>query len=350
MVVPVQADIALDLLRWSATQMPLSQHQCAHLLERGTPALDWLQSRNIDSLFYFATGASHVSQNMYDRVFEVQYRALLDLIPHFQRRGCKALVFKGVEHLAARYNKRSIGWLCDIDILVPRPDLETVKSVLYQHGYCQSYFDRLRGTLVSRDVQDIATIESQHYELAPFCRLVEIEVDDAEREFVATTSEHSVHAVGSRVVVQVDIDVHFQLASDYDSPILWSRAVPSSVGVGETLCDADHLWFTLSRLYTEVALHGKRSLRDFAYVAPLLSQSNIDWTIILDANREIDLTPGLWYYLSFLNYLTGKVPDDVLAELHPLRHQRITDPGWQLGRLFDLVEDSFFDHPHYHAS
>jgi hypothetical protein len=100
------------------------------------------------------------------------------------------------------------------------------------------------------------------------------------------------------------------------------------------------VWITLTRYYNEVALLGKRYLRDFAYIIPILKNEAIDWDVVLSANRSYELHAPLFYYLNFLRSLGACVPEAVLAETSPLRSERLRDFGWQLGKLFDVLEPS----------
>src|ERR1700761_164256 len=340
---PTRASVAVYLLRWCATQERLSKKQRTDLIRRGKPYLPWLKTRKIDSLFYLATESPSSAQSAYDKIFLVQHNALLELLGEFESSDCRVIVFKGAEHIAARYGKRALGCLCDIDILVMRPMLEAAKAILYRLGYRQAYFDMANATLADLDVRDIAQIESEHYQLAPFAKLVDIQLDEQEWALLPATPGSAVRRVGDQLKVQLEVDLHFQISSDHMPQALWDRAVPSTMGIGETFSDTDHLWFTLSRHYSEVALHGKYSLREFAYVLPVLYQSPIDWEVVLTANNEMGLSPGLYYYLSFFDYVYQSVPASVLSELHPLKCTRMCDFGWQLGRMFDIVDA--FDFP-----
>jgi hypothetical protein len=111
------------------------------------------------------------------------------------------------------------------------------------------------------------------------------------------------------------------------------------LGQGLSFSDSNQLWLLTSRYYTEVAVHGKSSLRDFAYILPLIACGDLDWDVVLSTARKYGLRSSLYYYLYFMSFLTeGAVPKSVLAELSPDRGNRRHDWGWQLGKLFDLVE------------
>jgi hypothetical protein len=335
---PSKARIATDLLRWAVARQNLSSKQRLEMFERGKAFLPWLDSRKIDSLLYLAAGVQSQEQSIYNKVFALQLKCLKDILIEFENRQCRVIVFKGAEHLAARYASEALGWVSDADILVPRNLLESAKAILYSLGYRQSYFDGTVSRLVNFDVRDISQIEAHHYQLAGFCKLIPIQLDEAEHPLILKNPRNPVRFVDDEFMVHIEIDLHFQVSADYSGVSLWDRAESSSLGVGETLSSIDHLWFTLSRLYSEVALHGKCSLRDFAYVLPLLTQP-LDWDVLLAMNRELNLSPGLYYYLRFAEYLSGRIPKEVLIELHPTRFDRVCDLGWQLGRLLDIVEE-----------
>ena len=218
-----------------------------------------------------------------------------------------------------------------------------MQRILYGLGYRPAVYRRGEG-LVDRDIAGIAAIESGHYQLPSFARVSELEVDADTVQLARELGEKDDGPMlreGERLVVVTECDVHHRVASDVESAPLFERAIPSAFGVGSTLGPADHVWFTLSRLYVEVALHGKTSLRDFAYLLPLVAEGDVDWSVVLGAASEMELRPHLYYFLAFMSDLhPGLVPPDVLAELEPTCGARVHDWGWQLGKLFSIVEPS----------
>lgn len=91
--------------------------------------------------------------------------------------------------------------------------------------------------------------------------------------------------------------------------------------------------------YTEVALHGRRSLRDFAYMAPWIASGTIDWEVAISATHQYELRPALYNYLWLLDELSGhSIHTEASDELVPLKGSRQRDWGRQLDSLFDTVD------------
>jgi hypothetical protein len=333
-----RAEVALELLRWCAERRPLTEERRQALLA-AAHALPWLAGLEIDSLWYLALGRDGPDQQAYDRAWECQLAAMLPVVRDLEGAGVQTLVLKSAELVPSAYGPRALGFLVDADLLVPRGGLGEARRVLYAHGFRQAFFDSGTGRLVDRDVRDIAQIEGAHYELAPFCRTEELALAPAAADFVRRRSDHPVYVTGGRPVIVLEIDVHHAIASDVEPEPLLERAVPSCHGVGSTLSPADHLWFLLTRHYNEVALHGKTSLRTFAYALPLVASGAVDWVVVSRIAAELSLGPTLYYYLAFLDRLApGHVPRSLLDELHPCRNPRIRDWGWQLAKLFETTD------------
>jgi hypothetical protein len=208
-------------------------------------------------------------------------------------------------------------------------------------GYGQSYYDSESKSLVVANTIDITRAEEFHYELYPFRRLEPILLDELERSWLLKLGHGPVridHA--GRAFIIIEVDIHHGVAVDIDSALLWSRAVDSMIGEALTFSDCDHLWLITARYYHEVALHGKRSLRDFAYIAALLKTENIDWDQLLITASELEIRPALFYYLSFAEKLLESpvLPPEALSSLDPRAGSRLRDWGWQLAVLFDEIE------------
>lgn len=331
-------EFELDLLKRCFRGFKTSKAEAARLAEEGTKYLAALKRHKIDSLLYVGCLLDSPIQRVYDKVWMRQREALLHLLNQLLDKGISPIIFKGAEFLAASYHPHALGLNNDVDILVERPELGTVKKVLHSMDYSQSLFDPNVGELVDRDLQDIAEFERAGYELIPFNRKEEIELEADELAFAQTWQSHPLWVVDDRCFVITTFDPHYGVSYDVPGDEFFSRAVPSAVGAGRAMSLADQLWFTTSRYYNEVALNGKDSLRDFAYIASLIPNDQIDWDVILGAADRYDLRPSLYYYFAFLNRLGGAIPDEALEELSPGKGSRDRDWGWQLSKLFDLID------------
>lgn len=311
----------------------------------GDGAIEWLAARQIDSLSYLARGdADHPVQRVYDKVWHAQREGTQAVVSALAAAGIDPLVFKGAEILHRSFEPHSINLMADIDLLIDRAALSRCKPILYALGYRQAYYDAKAEALIDRDFADVAAMEGTHYELAPFSRLVPLALDAEELAVARRINRHPLWVTADGDCrVAVELDLHHGIATDLESAPFFARAVPSSFAGARTFCAADHLWFLAARLYNEVAIHAKESLRDFAYLAILLREPGLDWRIVLDAAQEHSISTPLFYYLSFLDFLCpGRIPADVLPQLDPLVNPRQRDWGWQLERLFGVVPISPF--------
>jgi len=305
--------------------------------------LSLLRERGIDSLWVLARGIDDPAQRIYERVWQEQRRLLAEFHAAMQAEGIACLALKGMP-LVQRWHGRALGCMSDVDLLVRRDDVLRTIPVLHALGLRPRIHDAESGRMKYRDVAEKAAVEAQHYELVGYNRCVALELSPAELDVLPQLLRHSLRIVDGQPSAIVELDIHHGLASDLDSAEFFERAVTSADGIG-TLCDADHLWFGLSRLYAEVALHGKDSLRDFAYLGPLVTRGDVDWSVVLDAAQRLELRPALFYFLKFLDFLAGRgaVPGPVFDELDPRKGVRFRDWGWQLGRLLGQVDPDPFE-------
>ena len=330
--------VALELLYWSTKGLQVPAPYAPQLWERAEPHIPELRARSVDSLLYLGCNQRVPSQRVYDKVWDKQREVLLDVLSTLERYGIQPLIFKGAEFCAGYYKNRSLGFLSDIDLLVDRKLLGAVKRLLFLQGLSQAVYNPALQALADRDIPEVARLEASQYELSPLVCLQEIELDGEELSFAREYNRHPIWVADDRCHVVVEINVYYQLAADVENGDILNRAIPSSLGRGLTMSREDHLWFLTSRYYNEVALHGKRSLRDFAYLAALLDDDKFDWRIITGQAKKYDLEAPLYYFLSFLSRLSGKmIPREVLSELLPTRNRQ-SDWGWQLSKLFGGIE------------
>jgi Uncharacterised nucleotidyltransferase len=302
--------------------------------------LNWLASKRIDSLAYFAGSNNAPMQQLYDGVATIQFSALDTLLEQLQELQIPVILFKGGEISARWFNRRGLGFYNDLDLLVPSASLARIKRHLIRSGYFQGVYDPIHHTLVDRDLGVVARIESTHYELAPFNKLQPMHGSPVALSLAAAWKQHPLWVEEGRCRVVVEFDIHNQVALDISSPPLFQRAVPSAVSGALTLSPADHLWFTLSRYYNEVGLHGKSSLRDLVFAAMILRSDNLDWEVVLRNVCDLDIRPSVYYWLRFLaDLIPTSVPNEVLSALDPRNGSRSRDWGWQFGKLFDSLEE-----------
>jgi hypothetical protein len=327
------ARVAFELLRWSANRAP---GWSGEEVTEETSA--FLRSRGIDSLHHLASGVANERQEVYDLVWRHQLTALREVLSGLVEAGVRVLNFKGSELVPRHFRERGLGLMGDADLLVPRDQLEPAKAVLYGLGFRHAFFDPASRRVVDRDVKEIGQIELEHYELPPFVRPLRLEETPAVLE-LAADREGPLRLGADGPLALLEVDVHYSVASDADPEPFFARAVPGSLGVGETFSPADHVWFNLSRYYNEVGLHDKRSLRPLAYTLPEVASGRVDWAVVEAAACDLSLGPTLHYFLVLCDRLApGHVPEATLAAVKRSTPSRARDWGWLLGKLFDFEE------------
>lgn len=306
----------------------------------GHDQLEALRTRRIDSLAYLTGRPDAAWQRLYDKVWETQSQALFEVSTALSEEGVEPLLFKGAELVPRFFRGHAIGLMRDLDFLVARDQLARAKRTLFTLGFRQARFDPETGELTEHDPIEVAEVESNHYELVAFVQpRTRPDLDADEKQLAAQVAAPPLWVHDGRVTVVVEIDLHHQVAVDIPSKGFFSRSIPSAHGFGLAMSDTDHLWVIASRYYVEVAQHGKRKLRDLAYLAPLLARCEIDWDLVLTVCEEYKLHSSLYYHLAFLDALLGGVvPEAYLAKLEPRGDRRLRDWGWQLAPLFDFID------------
>ncbi len=330
---------ARELLGWSADRTPLSGDARARLRREAAEHLDILRSKQIDSLYYLAVDPDHPIQRVYDKTWRAQREAATQLVQALARADVRPVLFKGVELLNSAFDGRGLGFLNDVDVLVERRALERVNQILYAGGY--RHANVRDGRLVDLDIDETECKRGMmHYELAPFAKLAPLELDAEERAAAREIEAWPLVGGEQGFSVVLEIDVHFSVALDVAPDGLFERVVPSAIAGAYSLEAADHLWLVTCRHYNEVAVHGKRTLRDLVYIATLLARGGIRWNLVLEAAAKYEIRPALYYVWSYLAAVAGRTlaPHGVLAACDPRMGSRSRDWGWQLPKLFDEID------------
>lgn len=305
-------------------------------------AWDRLRAMKIDGLFRAADPRSGLLQSAYARIEAMQQASAAEAVQALLARDVTPLAFKGIDLTPRYFADGSPSAMNDIDLLVKRDEIGRARTALLGLGFRQAYFDETRGALVDADIADIADVERMHYELYPFRRILPIDFEPAvAAELRASPAKQPLVFDDEGGAWLVDeIDLHHSVALDVDPQPLFARARRSVVPGALALDAADHLWLITSRCYNEVALHGKRSLRDFAYIVGILRHESVDWSRVLAVASEYEMRPALYYYLRFADSLfSNRVVDpEVWSRLDPRQGSRARDWGWQLACLFDTLD------------
>jgi Uncharacterised nucleotidyltransferase len=332
------ARLVFELLRWCAYRPQPGPAECQQFLE-GFEQLQFLRSREIDSLLYLASGTPTVAQRVYDAVLQRQIENLQCVVSKLEKAGMPVVIFKSGELLPAAFAPHAVGMSADVDILVPRTAIPEARRILFGMGFQQAEVRTDTGQLVDYDIAILAKVDLTHYEVGAFRSLAELNFSEEEMEFVKQLEGQPVFVLNNKATMVLEIDLHHGISKEINSEPLFARNVPSCHGVGRTFSPADHVWFNLTRLYTEVGQHGKQSFRPIAYTLPIITSGKVDWDVVSRMAVELSLGASLYYYLQLADWLApNHVPSEVLYSLHPARSNRLRDWGWQLSRLMGTVD------------
>src|ERR1051325_8906792 len=218
-----ETEVSVSLLRWAALRHSLGAREAGDLLRIATPSIPQLRARRIDSLLYLATGNDSAAQRVYDKVWALQRKAASALLQAASDAGVFTVVMKGSEVVNRYFGGRGVSFLNDIDLLVARDDIQAIKRVLYANGYAQHLFDSERQALLPRDIREIADIEVNHHELAPFNRLEPVELTADEAAFVREWAWHPIWPIGDRFFAVIEFDVHYAVAYDVEGDEFFPR-------------------------------------------------------------------------------------------------------------------------------
>lgn len=331
---PTWQAVALELLRRRAGAEP--RMTAAQLRDAGDRHVSALVRKRIDSLYFVACEVNHPRQRLYQALWDVQVREARRIIAAICELGVEPVVIKGVE-VGARYDRHAaVGERADIDLLVGCDELWKVKNVLYGHGYMQGHYQRETRTWVPVEHLQQLRHETAGYELWPFRRAFAVtELDDA---VVDEARRNANFCVEDDVVLAfVKFDVHHNVLFDFDVLPLFERSIPGGLGVGRALCPADHLWFSIVRYYFEVATGRKRALRGLAWIAPMVRDPDVDWSLLVRTAIDHRATAPCWYWLTLFRQLGARtIPDTVLHELAAHHGDSHRNWGWQFERLLEL--------------
>jgi hypothetical protein len=301
-----------------------------------------LRAMKIDGLLWAVDKRAAALQRGYVRIEAMQQASAAQAVQALLAHEVTPLAFKGVDLTPRYFADGSPSAMNDVDLLVRRDEIGRARTALLGLGFRQAYFDETRGALVDADIADIAEVERVHYELYPFRRILPIDFESGIAAELRTSPAKQPLLFdddGGAWFID-EIDLHHSVALDVDPQPLFARARASVVPGALALDAADQLWLITSRCYNEVALHGKRSLRDFAYMLGMLRHESIDWDRVLAVACEYEMRPALYYYLRFADSLFSNpvVDPAIWSRLDPRQGSRARDWGWQLACLFETLD------------
>lgn len=216
-----------------------------------------------------------------------------------------ALVIKGLDILSRVDARSSERVLVDADILVPAALVGAAGAVLRARGYVQGKIDPCSYTISDWGVDELKAMESRHYELAPFLKLVRAPWPASELNVLAG-------ALYPGYLIRIDdkaleffscFDIHHTIASGVEAVDLWAGAHALGKGPLQTarvMPIATSTWIIASRNYYEIADLGRPGIRPFCdFVAMFMMMDRNDIVSLLQLSSKYQTDHCIFAHIEY---------------------------------------------------
>ena len=291
---PLDWHRVLDLAAWHRL-LPLLWH---HLTERGQDA-DQVPDPVRDELRRFAREATAGQLRL-----EGELRRALAALDDA---GIPVVLLKGAALVEAVYAHVGLRPMADLDLLVPRDDVQRAFDVVHGLGF------EVGGTKV-RTRDDEAWLASMHHHLP-----------------LVTPS-------GSVIV-----ELHHRLVVDrpeYDVDGVWARAIPSDQPLPHLLPAPEDLFLHVAAHFALDRINrGRSGLGQLADLVRISRRWDLDWAAIASRARASGVADRLFLALSSAQLLFGDLaPPSVLAGITPASYSRRRGELFVRHRVLDMGE------------
>lgn len=275
---------------------------------------------------------------VFQHISGAHYRCLGDVVERLRGTDVKLMLLKGGDLDLTLYPREVPRSMADLDLLVRPPDFEALKGALVAAGFRHGLFDR--ESLTIRPIGDFERQQAQAegMELMELSKIVKIPELSPYQEVIAKALGGSVYhrlaVLGPDVYSLIEFDVHLNLSTGFDvQDVWWEPRTISLPDGGEILgqSQSDLLWFLAARLYHEILLHNRASMRYFVDVVALLERfaDRIDWERVVFMGHKYKLDPSLFYTLWHAREILGSlVPDFVVESFDLLRGSADRSHDW----------------------
>ncbi len=256
----------------------------------------------------------------------VQRRAAVSIGAELQRASIRHAFLKGFPRRERFYQPPHVRLSGDLDLLIDRPAVETVRRIMQRSGFTQAACDLGYKRFRPATAWEIAYTEANHYEMAQFAksyRLVNRPDWLMEERFVPR-EPFTYEVVGDEVKLHVVVDfhwaLHFLLAAE--SPLDSRRILTTSDGHRiPTLSEEWSILITCFKLYFEAFDRPHYGLHYLVDLVAIMTTAGgtIDWPFIERVIRKYRLEAAGFYALSATEHLAG-IPLVPRRLLHGLGH------------------------------
>jgi hypothetical protein len=281
----VRRNVLLDMCRFmlleNSTHPSVDNNLAGKLLQR-EPFRRWLrQSHCLEIYNRMYIKNPHIS-SLYKKLNDFLSSTISALVEHiYKTTDIRPIVFKGIEILG-KYAPHPIGSTSDIDLVVLQPSFRRACEALAKLGWIQGAY---RGELgiIPYDATIIRKTEEGHYETAPFVKIFEMNLSDAELDCIGYFPNGAffnfVETKGQAIKFLFYVDMHWGFLSHLDPTQF--RLENSIFPFAVTVDDSDHLYLMLLRNYYE-AVKQTGKLKNLVVSILLLERGRIDSDRIYD--------------------------------------------------------------------
>lgn len=255
------------------------------------------------------------------------YKHIAPVVQALTDAGVAVMILKGADLALTTYPPHVPRMMHDIDLLIKPVDADKTRAIFRDHGFVQGDFDRNRLEIVPYNDKQKESLEADHYELAPFRKLLRLPSLDA---YAATIDKYvpvffALSVSQQQVFFAVKCDIHLYISRKMAPDDLWYKPrhiqLPSGLSTFAQ-SPADLLWFLASRVYYETMATGTVRLIQFIDVLSVAKtfRGEIDWERIQYIAGRYNLHASLFYVFSRVNdFLDEAVPCEVIDFCNPAR-------------------------------
>lgn len=242
-----------------------------------------------------------IFQQKLDRLIQ-ESEALLDALGRDQ---VPVLAIKGLDILCRVKARSSERVLVDADLLVPTPFLGRAGSALRARGYVQGQIDPRSYAISDWDRDELEALEANHYELAPFLKLVRTSWPHSELHVLAGDlyPGYLIRIQNNALEFFSCFDIHHNIAPGVEAADLWAGSHVLGKGPlrnAHAMSIATSAWMVASRNYYEIADLGRPGIRSFSdFVALFMMMDRNDVVSLLHLSSKYQTDHCIFAHLEF---------------------------------------------------
>lgn len=271
------------------------------------------------------------------------YQNLSPIVNKLSEEGISVMLLKGADLALTVYPQTLPRYMVDIDLLVKPTDVPVVTKVFSENGFMQGNLNTQKLCVDPIPENEKANHLAQQHELFPFNKIIKIPFLSKYAELIEKHLPTPYFIVlGDEVYFPLEYDIHINFGRDFELIDIWRAPRKIDLPTREEILGqsiSNMLWFLALKLYHEVMMLDKPSIRLFADVLAVIQKYNklIDWDFVMKIVSKYDLYAPLFYVLWYANeFLDTGVPSEVIHFCNPKRRnvKKFYDLGDFVPKMF----------------